>query len=109
MEVSSAYYLSDGELHPKEASRRCQGSDLGSPLIGTIVSRTQHRPVAHERLDERSHSIRLSGGLDVVCAGLDCHQRFQSIPPIKSTTSAHRRWQSEHQPLLESAAVEVCG
>jgi hypothetical protein len=26
LEVSGAYYLSDSEIHPKEASRRCQGS-----------------------------------------------------------------------------------
>jgi hypothetical protein len=37
LEVSDADYRSDGEIHPKEASRRCQGSDLGSPHIGTIL------------------------------------------------------------------------
>ena len=44
LEVSAAWYQSDGEIHPKEAWRRCQGSDLGSRHIRTIVIRTQHHP-----------------------------------------------------------------
>src|ERR1041384_8303789 len=78
---------------------------LGSPHIGTIVIRTQHHPVAHE-VGEGLHSIHLSRWDDVVCAWLDRHQRCQSIAAGKSTTSAHGRSQSEHQPAGESTAVE---
>src|SRR6266536_4469150 len=76
--------------------------------IRTIVIR-QHHSGAHEQVDERLRSIRLSHGLAVVCAGLDCDQRFKSITTVKSTTSAHRRRQSEHQPSGESATGELFG